>query len=150
SGQGAGKVIPISVSPFLIGRNPACHLRPASVMVSGRHCALWVRSGWTAVRDLGSTNGTFLNGERVADERELHDGDRLQVGPLIFDVRLEGVPSVDRPTPAPVETKGASDLEDAAAIILFEDEAVAPAPGPAVDETGVPTGPTAMGLPPPP
>jgi hypothetical protein len=39
-GKMEGKSIPITLSQFLIGRDPQCHLRPASALVSKRHCAL--------------------------------------------------------------------------------------------------------------
>ena len=52
------------------------------------------RFGWKVFAcDCGSTNGTFLNGEQVAGEREANTGDRLRVGPLEFDLKIEsGVP----------------------------------------------------------
>src|SRR5689334_13828507 len=42
-GRWEGKVIPITLAKFLIGRDPDCHLRPASPAISKRHCALVVR-----------------------------------------------------------------------------------------------------------
>jgi pSer/pThr/pTyr-binding forkhead associated (FHA) protein len=146
-GPGAGKVIPVAVSPFLIGRNPVCQLRPASAMVSNRHCTIWQRSGTVSVQDMSSTNGTFVNGVRITAERTLQNGDRLQVGPLVFDVQLETSLPVNEPTPAPPISKPdkASDPEDAAALILFDDDARPPdAASPPVDATGVPTGSTTM------
>jgi pSer/pThr/pTyr-binding forkhead associated (FHA) protein len=41
------------------------------------------------LRDLGSTNGTLINGKRLMGERMLAHGDQIQVGPLVFQVRLE-------------------------------------------------------------
>ncbi len=43
---------------------------------------------WPAIRDLGSRNGTLLNGERISGERELRTGDKVKVGPLEFEVHL--------------------------------------------------------------
>jgi pSer/pThr/pTyr-binding forkhead associated (FHA) protein len=64
----------------VIGRGGACDLVLASPAASRRHAEVVARaSGWR-VRDLGSTNGTFLNGERVEAERELHAGDAIQIG----------------------------------------------------------------------
>jgi predicted component of type VI protein secretion system len=88
-----GKVIPVPTPQFLIGRDPQCQLRPASEIVSKRHCALLVREGKVVVRDFGSTNGTFVNGEAITDEREVSNGDLLKVGPLEFTVRVEGLPA---------------------------------------------------------
>ena len=80
-GVHSGKVIPIVTAEFLIGRDPQCQLRPASPAVSKQHCAIAVRDGKVFVRDCGSTNGTFVNGEQVAGDREVKSGDRLRVRP---------------------------------------------------------------------
>jgi predicted component of type VI protein secretion system len=93
-GVHSGKVIPVTATEFVIGRDPQCQLRPASPAVSKQHCALSVRDGKVYVRDCGSTNGTFINNEQVAAEREVKAGDRLRVGPLEFDLTIEvGAPA---------------------------------------------------------
>jgi pSer/pThr/pTyr-binding forkhead associated (FHA) protein len=96
-GVHTGKVIPVTSAEFVIGRDPQCQLRPASPAISKQHCALTVRDAKAFVRDCGSTNGTFINGEQVAGEREIKSGDRLKVGPLEFDLRID----VAAPTPTP-------------------------------------------------
>ena len=58
AGAQEGKVLPISLSQFVIGRDPQCHLRPASPMISKRHCAIVQRDGKVFIQDFGSTNGT--------------------------------------------------------------------------------------------
>jgi pSer/pThr/pTyr-binding forkhead associated (FHA) protein len=100
-GPNAGKVMEIKLSQFVVGRDPQCHLRPASPMISKRHCAVIQRGEKAFIRDFDSTNGTFLNNEPVKGEVELHHGDQLKMGPLVFEVRLESSPSVNRPTPPP-------------------------------------------------
>jgi pSer/pThr/pTyr-binding forkhead associated (FHA) protein len=87
-GKSAGRVVPVTVPKFFIGRAPDCHLRPGSHLVSRHHCVILIKKGGVAVRDFGSTNGTLVNGERIRGEQELKDGDRLTVGPLEFEVRL--------------------------------------------------------------
>src|SRR6478735_6301765 len=100
-GVHAGKVIPVTSAEFVIGRDPQCQLRPASPAISKQHCVLAVREGKAYIRDCGSTNGTFVNGEQVAAEREVNTGDRLKVGPLEFDIRIEaGVPAPAAARPA--------------------------------------------------
>jgi pSer/pThr/pTyr-binding forkhead associated (FHA) protein len=106
-GANQGKVLEIKLSQFVIGRDPQCHLRPASPMISKRHCALLQREGKAFVRDFDSTNGTFVNNVQVKDEIELHDGDQLKLGPLLFKVAIEAVTPVNRPTPPP-PTKSAT------------------------------------------
>ena len=61
---------------------------PNSDRVSRRHCEIFFKEGLAAVRDFGSKNGTFVNGERLQGERELKNGDHLKVGPLEFEVQL--------------------------------------------------------------
>ena len=98
SGTQEGKLLEIKLPQFLIGRDPQCNLRPASPMISKRHCAVIVRDGKAFIRDFGSTNGTYLNDQRVEGEAELKNDDQLTVGPIHFAVRLEASAA---PTPAP-------------------------------------------------
>jgi pSer/pThr/pTyr-binding forkhead associated (FHA) protein len=100
-GKLQGRSIPINRSPFLIGRDPECQLRPASALVSGRHCVLTTHGARTFVRDLGSTNGTFLNGQRLRGEQELRPADVLRIGPLDFDVTTDSTAPINHPTPLP-------------------------------------------------
>jgi predicted component of type VI protein secretion system len=88
SGSKSGQEIKIPVDKFFIGRAEDCHLRPHSDLISRHHCALLVQEGVAAVRDFGSRNGTFVNGERVVGQRELLTGDKLKVGNLEFEVQL--------------------------------------------------------------
>jgi S1-C subfamily serine protease len=62
--------------------------------VSGRHAELRPSGGAWVVRDLGSRNGTFVNGERIADARPLGGGDRVRLGPTgpLLEFRLAGAP----------------------------------------------------------
>jgi len=106
AGKQEGKVLEVKLQQFLIGRDPQCHLRPASPLISKRHCALIQKEGKAYIRDFGSTNGTFVNNEPVQGERELKNDDQLKVGPIQFMVRIEEVaPTAKTPLPA---TKGAA------------------------------------------
>src|SRR5579862_1654674 len=84
AGAAEGKALPITTAQFIIGRDPQCNLRPASAMISKRHCAVLVKSGQVFVRDFDSTNGTFVNEQPIKGEVALKDGDVLKVGPLSF------------------------------------------------------------------
>jgi predicted component of type VI protein secretion system len=99
-GPQKGKVLDIRLSQFLVGRDPQCHLRPSSAMISKRHCALIQRDSKVFVRDFDSTNGTFVNDKPVKGEVEVHHEDTLKIGPLLFSIRLQAQP-VNRPTPPP-------------------------------------------------
>ncbi|MCY1012773.1 ATP-binding cassette domain-containing protein [Nannocystis pusilla] len=71
-----------------IGRE-GCELTLASLLVSRRHATVRALPDGHEVRDLGSANGTFVNGERVQISRKLGRGDIIQVGPfkLVYDGR---------------------------------------------------------------
>src|SRR3954447_13728844 len=90
TGKQEGKLLEIKLPQFLIGRDPQCHLRPASPLISKRHCALIQRDGKVFIRDFASTNGTFVNDQPIKGEVELHNDDTLKAGPLLFTVRIEG------------------------------------------------------------
>jgi pSer/pThr/pTyr-binding forkhead associated (FHA) protein len=147
-GKTQGKAIPISLSQFLIGRDPHCQLRPASPMISNRHCALLTRGGKVFVRDFESTNGTFVNQERIHGEKGLKHGDHLRLGPLEFRVELVGPLDVDQPTPLPTSKSNAPVGDDeAAAALLLELQESSPNPPKNVDSEGIPTGSTVMEIP---
>src|SRR5437870_8548566 len=74
---------------FMFGRGPECDVRPNSDLVSRQHCLLHVLDDSATIRDLGSMNGTLVNGQLVDAERALVTGDTLQIGPLVLEVLLE-------------------------------------------------------------
>lgn len=86
----------IPVGPRLtIGRKPDCEVRPDSGIVSGYHCRIFNRPMGVYLVDLNSTNGTFLNGERVTGEVEMGDGDLLQVGQMVFRLQIYAAVAAD-------------------------------------------------------
>jgi pSer/pThr/pTyr-binding forkhead associated (FHA) protein len=118
-------------------------------MISKRHCALLVKGGKVLVRDFESTNGTFVNDERVNKERQLHDGDRLKVGPLAFLVRIEaGVPA-EKASTGPKKKKAESVDDESAALLLELGEGEEPGTQVPVDSEGIPTGSTIFDMPAP-
>ena len=99
SGSRSGLTIPITIPQFMIGRAEDCQLKPKSELISRYHCAILSEPSYVAVRDLGSKNGVYVNGERIGVEQELKNGDRLAIGPLEFLVVLTS----DAPKPQPVQ-----------------------------------------------
>lgn len=90
-GSAKGQTIKVIGPKFFIGRSEDCQLRPKSDLISRHHCALILEGDYLAIRDFGSKNGTYVNQQRVAGERELQPGDQLTVGPLEFELLVEKV-----------------------------------------------------------
>jgi serine/threonine protein kinase len=77
----------------LLGRDPACDVRVTDDRrrVSRRHCLVVIRPPRVVVRDLGSRNGTYLNGVLIDGERDLRDGDELWLGGAVVRVVVRPV-----------------------------------------------------------
>jgi pSer/pThr/pTyr-binding forkhead associated (FHA) protein len=86
SGKSAGRTISIKRNRLLIGRAEECDVRPLSEDVSRRHCEVVVGPSDTWIEDLGSRNGTFVNGVRIAEKTRLSSGDMIRVGSLELQV----------------------------------------------------------------
>ena len=84
----APQSLTIDAFPSLVGRSPECDHQISNVLVSRRHCLLFDHEGELYVRDLGSRNGTYLNGLLKQNETVLHDDDRLDIGYLPYRVCL--------------------------------------------------------------
>jgi pSer/pThr/pTyr-binding forkhead associated (FHA) protein len=80
--------VAVTETEFLIGRGADCDLRLPVAAISRHHCIIRVGGDEVSVIDLGSSNGTFVNGQRVRSQAILHGGDQLQLGPCHFLVRL--------------------------------------------------------------
>src|SRR5262249_394536 len=92
-GPHQGRRIPVTVSEFLSGRDPLCHLRPSSKEVHWQHCAIVSRETGIYLRDDSQRGNTYLNRRQlVGGEMELLNGDRLRVGPLEFTVSVNSEP----------------------------------------------------------
>jgi pSer/pThr/pTyr-binding forkhead associated (FHA) protein len=105
-GKPHGSVLDFPEGEFVVGRGPECHIRPNSELVSRQHCLLRIHGNDVHVRDLGSTNGTLVNGKLVVDECILANGDTLQLGPLVLELVLPAIPfSKETGTFATLETE---------------------------------------------
>jgi pSer/pThr/pTyr-binding forkhead associated (FHA) protein len=91
----------------VIGRREDCDLRIPLGDVSRKHCRLILDGDNIRVEDLGSSNGTFRNGERV-QQTELSAGDTLQVGPVVFVLQVNGAPADDELQPVTAQTAAGS------------------------------------------
>ena len=142
AGKMMGKEIPITAAEFRIGKDPSCQLKPATG-VSDKHCAFLVKQGKLFLVDLGSAEGTFVNDNKISAEVELKPKDKVKVGPLLFEVKIEAPaakpavavpaakPAVVAPAVKPEEKvepkKSSGDGEDDLDDLLFDDDDKAPA-----------------------
>jgi pSer/pThr/pTyr-binding forkhead associated (FHA) protein len=69
-----------------VGRAAGCGVRLEDAYTSSIHARLFRRNGSLWVEDLGSTNGTWVNAERISSAMKLGKGDLLQVGGTVFEV----------------------------------------------------------------
>ncbi|MDH3744075.1 MAG: EAL domain-containing protein [Acidobacteriota bacterium] len=79
---------PILSLPFLIGRRSELGLSLASQMISGRHAEIYDHKGELRIRDLGSMNGTYVNGKRVEKSSPVVEGDIIHFAKLEFRLSL--------------------------------------------------------------
>ena len=142
AGKMMGKEISITAAEFRIGKDPSCQLKPATG-VSDKHCAFLVKQGKLFLVDLGSAEGTFVNDNKISAEVELKPKDKVKVGPLLFEVKIEAPaakpavavpaakPAVVAPAVKPEEKvepkKSSGDGEDDLDDLLFDDDDKAPA-----------------------
>lgn len=88
SGGDPGTSVPVSGDRLTMGRHSGCDITLEDTTVSRQHAALVRRNdGWWAV-DLGSTNGTSVNGTRAAEQR-VRPGDRIELGDAVVEL-VEG------------------------------------------------------------
>jgi DNA-binding winged helix-turn-helix (wHTH) protein len=80
----------------VIGREPAAHIRLDLAAVSRRHAAINIHGEEAVVQDLGSRNGTWLNGEKLEAARPLRTGDEIRIAQTA--IRFQIAPGSARPT----------------------------------------------------
>jgi pSer/pThr/pTyr-binding forkhead associated (FHA) protein len=88
--QGAGDRRPRTVklaASMTVGRAPECEIRLDDTYASQQHARLYARNEHWFVEDLGSTNGTFVNDQRLAAPAMLQPGDKVRVGQTVMELR---------------------------------------------------------------
>ncbi len=151
-GRSANTTLKLSDGVTSVGRHDDCWIRIKSSQVSRRHCEIFESGGKLTIRDLGSSNGTYVNGKRVLGQQALTPGDEVTLGAVTLRVAKLGqaapaapkAPSVSKPKAgdtAVVEAIPASEPDDEFemefepdepeveldVIPLADDEAVTPA-----------------------
>ncbi len=86
------RLFPLSRDSTVIGRRDDCDLRIPLSDVSRKHCKIVVDAPMIQIEDLGSSNGTFVNGQRVVSSLDLEAGDTIQIGPVKFVLQIDGDP----------------------------------------------------------
>ncbi len=95
--SGKGLKIPIDKAIIFIGRHPDCDVViTRSRMISRKHCALVQINDSLMIRDLGSTNGVRVNGERVRKEARFRTDDTVTIGDLDYVVKSVKTPEPER------------------------------------------------------
>lgn len=83
-GDDLGRRVRVGTEPLIIGRSPQCEIQIDQESVSRNHCRVRFDGSEFLVRDLGSTNGTYVNDNLVDEEGRLRHGDQLKVGRTIL------------------------------------------------------------------
>jgi pSer/pThr/pTyr-binding forkhead associated (FHA) protein len=88
SGGGAAKAKPVRLEASVtVGRAPECELRLDDTYASSQHARIFAKNGSWYVEDLGSTNGTYVNEQKLAAPAMLQPGDRIRVGATVLELR---------------------------------------------------------------
>lgn len=119
--NGERKDIPLNKTRTIIGRRDDCDLRVPLVGISRQHCEIVLEKDSVVVKDLASSNGTFVNNSRVT-EQALSPGDRILIGPVVFTVQIDGQPAQVAPAKPEAQSKSASTGEDDAFELIDEQE----------------------------
>jgi predicted component of type VI protein secretion system len=120
-GRSATQTIRLNGDVTVVGRQDGCHLQIRSSQVSRKHCELSEKDGVLLVKDLGSSNGTFINGKKVTGSQRAEHGMELSFGGVKF--RVEKVGQLVTAA-APAVAKKANDTAVADAVELDEDEPI--------------------------
>lgn len=118
--EGDRRSFSITRDVTIIGRREDCDFRIPLGEISRKHCRLIKDGQALRIEDLGSSNGTFHNGQRV-QEANLSAGDTVQVGSVVFVLQVDGTPGDDELQPIVASRAAGSSAaghEDEAATIL--------------------------------
>jgi predicted component of type VI protein secretion system len=86
---GGGDPIPLNKSEVIIGRRPSCDIRLDFENISGKHCMLRMLNGVWNVKDLGSTNGTTVNGSRIVAEQSIMPDEEIGIAGHVYTIEYD-------------------------------------------------------------
>jgi pSer/pThr/pTyr-binding forkhead associated (FHA) protein len=104
--DGSQREVALKKARVIIGRQADATMRLPDPNVSRQHCELQLDAGRPVLKDLGSSNGTYVNRRRIS-QTELSAGDTISIGPFLFVVKIDGEPG---------KIDSEEVLEDAAAV----------------------------------
>src|SRR2546427_555348 len=102
--------IQLTGDEFLIGRGADCNLRLRGTEISRHHCEIRLSKDEVSVTDLGSSNGTLVNGVKIRAPKRLKSGDELKVGGFAFLVDLGDNPDLFKQLETGGDPSGATQL----------------------------------------
>src|SRR3990170_3112471 len=112
-GPNSGQTCRLTASECVLGRHPGCDFPIDDEAASRRHARIVLAGSDHYLEDLDSRNGTFLNGERIQQRREIADGDRLRIGKTIFTFHLQ---------PSSPASEGHPLIRGKGSLLLVDDE----------------------------
>ena len=133
--NGERKDFPLTKPVTLIGRGEDCDLQVPLGSISRRHCEIHLRDEELRVDDLASSNGTYVNNQRVTTS-PLKAGDRLVVGPVVLTVQIDGVPKDVQPLTTRGKVRAEVGRSEGEPVVDLEADVVETSRG---DESGVVT-----------
>jgi len=120
SGPNTGKIYPLEAPEILIGRDASNGIAINDAEVSRKHAKLSLQGSAYVIQDLGSTNGSFVNGQRITGSQVLNPGDMVSFGEnivVVYEAAFDSnatviasaktprtITSVRTPAPAPAPT----------------------------------------------
>jgi len=78
------QIVQIPEAGLLIGRSSSCDLRLEDEFTSAEHCKISVENGTFFIEDMGSTNGTFIDGEQIDRKSPISAGQKVQIGVTVI------------------------------------------------------------------
>src|SRR5262249_9148849 len=106
----------LGMGEFVLGRDTACEVQIPSDAVSRRHARLTVGEDGVFIQDLGSANGTYVDGQRAEGRVALLPGQHVEIGLVVVQARWDAPPGT---APVQIETYTASDAAEKAEALLL-------------------------------
>jgi hypothetical protein len=148
AGPDAGREFDLT-GGIVVGRDPSSGIVIEDADASERHASFAVEGASVTVEDLGSANGTFVNGERLAGSRMIGEGDRVRIGTTVFEIRslvraggteIPGGPPSEEQPPQPLPQEPGGYAQPGAPPAAYGQGAMTAAAYPVGYEVGLPEG----------